>query len=83
MLLVAYMQKKEGLIKRMGSNDDFVEQGHVPLLQQQDTDDESDDIDSVMKEVVNFRNDDILQENSDIITSKLNNSKSYLPSSSH
>lgn len=44
MLLVAYMQKQDGLIKRAGSNETLlVEPGHVPLLQAQEEDDDDDE----------------------------------------
>lgn len=84
MLLVAYMQKQEGLIKRMGSNDDFVEQGHVPLLQQQEeTYDDDDDDHTVMKEIVNFRNSNNASTSSVILsTLHPNSSNPYLPASS-
>jgi hypothetical protein len=50
MLLVAYMQKQDGLIKRAGSNETFiVEPGHIPLLQAQD--EEEDEYSQQMEEV--------------------------------
>lgn len=52
MILVAYMQKKDGLLKREGSNETFiVEQGHIPLLQEDDYEEEEEEEIQQMKEI--------------------------------